>query len=207
MIGLDHLIYATPDLDGTVDDLDAALGVRPAKGGRHVGEGTRNALLALGTDCYLEIVGPDPDQPAPDRPRWLGVDELDTPRLVTWVAKGTDLPRLVADARRAGIDLGDVLAGSRTRPDSTVLSWRLTDPRRVIAGGVVPFFIDWGESAHPAPSAPTGVELVSLRAEHPDVTGTGAILERLGLDLPIQPGPAPALVATLHAPNGIIELR
>ena len=204
---IDHIIYATPDLDTTITELADKLGVHPAPGGRHQGEGTRNALLALGDACYLELIGPDPEQPPLDRPRWLGVDDIVGPRLVTWVAACENLTELVANARRLGIDIGDVREGSRKRPDGTELAWRFTDPHHVIADGVAPFFIDWGASAHPASSAPTGVELISMRAEHPDIAGVRRILELLGLDLPVGEGPAPALVASLRTPGGVIELR
>lgn len=204
---VDHLIYGAPDLDAAIDDLQWRLGVRAAPGGRHPGQGTRNAVLALGATTYLEILGPDPDQPGPDRPRWLGIDALEAPRLVAWAARGSDLRSLVADARRHGIELGSVMSGSRERPDGTVLAWELTDPRQVVAGGVVPFYIDWGRSPHPARSAPSGLELVHLRAEHPGPRGVRTILEQLGLDLPVAAGPAPALIATLRTPRGTLELR
>ncbi len=45
---LDHLVYATPDLDATVAELERRLGVRAAVGGRHPGLGTRNRLVGLG---------------------------------------------------------------------------------------------------------------------------------------------------------------
>lgn len=57
---VDHLVYATPDVDRTVDELERRLGIRAAPGGRDPARGTKNALLALGARSYLEIVGERP---------------------------------------------------------------------------------------------------------------------------------------------------
>src|SRR5687768_9580330 len=110
---VDHLVYATPDVDATVEALAALTGVRATAGGPHPGRGTRNALLALGPRAYLEVVGPDPGQPAPPRPRWFGIDALAKPRLVTWAATAGDLPRPdlareAAAARAGGVPLGEL---------------------------------------------------------------------------------------------------
>jgi hypothetical protein len=183
------------------------LGVRAAPGGQHPGLGTRNALIALGPSTYIEIIGPDPDQPKPAGPMRFGIDDLKVPRLVGWVAKGIELEQLVDRARRSGIALGDVISGSRKRPDGVVLSWRYTDPSVVIADRLVPYFIDWGRSPHPAATAAPGVTLVALRAEHPDATRVQRLLDQLGLDLQVQAGPAPALIATLDSPRGRVQLR
>jgi hypothetical protein len=204
---VDHLVYATPDLDMGIKRLEDLLGVRAAPGGQHPGLGTRNALIALGPSTYIEIIGPDPDQPKPAGPMRFGIDDLEAPRLVGWVAKGIELEQLVSRARRSGVALGDVISGSRKRPDGVLLSWRYTDPSVVIADRLVPYFIDWGKSPHPAATAAPGVTLVALRAEHPDATRVQRMLDQLGLDLQVQAGPAPALIATLDSPRGRVQLR
>ena len=204
---VDHLVYATPDLSLGIDTLEKLFGVRAAAGGQHPGEGTRNALIALGPASYLEIIGPDPEQPKPDKPRRFGIDDLKAPRLARWAAKGTELERLHAEAASHGITLGDVIAGSRRRPDGVVLSWRYTNPRTVVADGIVPFFIDWGTSPHPSRTAAPGVTLLSLRVEHPDAIRVQKMLSQLGLDLSVQLGAKPALIATCDSPKGRVELR
>ena len=204
---VDHLVYGTPDLDAAVDDLERLLGVRASAGGQHPGRGTRNALMALGPRCYLEIVGPDPDQPPPRQGRWFGIDTLTRPRIVRWAAKGTALTRLAADAWTKGVDLGAVSLGSRTGADGATLRWAFTDPDTVVAGGIVPFFIDWGESDHPSVAAARGVEITGLRAEHPFPDRVRPLLASLGLVVVVQDGPEPALVATVRTARGTVDLQ
>jgi len=204
---VDHLVYATPDLARGVEKIERLLGARAVPGGQHPGAGTRNALIGLGDETYLEIIGPDADQPKPARPRRFGIDELQAPRLVTWAAKGTDLEAIVENAKNRGIDLGQVQSGSRRRPDGVLLSWHLTVSPALNEGGIVPFLIDWGSTAHPAATLPKGCVLADLRAEHPDANRVRGGLSVLGLDLPVVSGPVPALIATIKTPHGKVELR
>jgi hypothetical protein len=204
---VDHLVYSAPDLQRGIAQVEARLGVRATQGGQHPGRGTRNALIALGPATYLEIIGPDPEQPAPQAPRVFRIDELQAPQLVTWAAKAHDLEQMVRKAERQGITLGVVSAGSRQRPDGVRLAWRYTNPRTVLADGLVPFFIDWGQTPHPAQGAAPGATLVELRAEHPEPTRVQSLLARLGIALRVTSGAGPALIATIDGPRGRVELR
>jgi hypothetical protein len=203
---VDHLIYAAPDLAEAIDRLDRRLGVRPAVGGRHPAWGTHNAILSLGPRMYLELLAADPEADEPTAPRPLGLDDLAAPRLVTWVAAGTDLERLVSRARLGGVDLGGAEGRSRQRPDDTTLSWMMTDLSKPRADGLVPFFIDWEDSPHPGADAPGGCHLIDLRAEHPHPVEVRRQLAALSLPLPVARGPAPRLIATLATPRGTVEL-
>jgi hypothetical protein len=204
---LDHLVYAVPDLDSAVADLEHRLGVRATPGGQHQGRGTRNALIALGPESYLEILAPDPAQPAPNGGRWFGVDPNTPARLAAWAAKGVDLQRVASSAAARGVPLGPVMAGSRQRPDGVVLKWTLTDPGVSAGVSLVPFFIDWTGSLHPAATAVRGPVIESLHAEHSRPDLAREPLAALGIDLPVDQGPRPALVAVLRTVSGLVELR
>ena len=204
---VDHIVYATPDLKRGVEEIEKLLGVRATPGGQHPGRGTRNALVALGPTAYLEIIAPDPEQPTPEEPRPFGLDGLKESRLVAWFVKGRDLERLREDAVRKGVPLGKVRSGSRRRPDGVQLSWQFTDPWAPVGNGIIPLFIDWGDSPHPAHTSAKGATLVSLRAQHPDVQGVRKMLDHLGIDLSVERGQSPTLIAVIEGPRGRVELR
>jgi hypothetical protein len=199
---LDHLVYATPDLHATVQRLESEIGVRATAGGRHPAWGTMNVLLSLGSRMYLEIIGPDLDQPSPSAGRLFDLDRLARPCLLTWVARAENLQATVATAKAAGIDLGAVEARSRQRLDGSLLHWDMTDPRKGREGGIVPYFINWGTTAHPAETAAQGCTLKALKAMHPEAERLRNILLRLGLDLMVEQGPGVRLVATIATPKG-----
>jgi hypothetical protein len=135
------------------------------------------------------------------------VDDLKEPRLIGWVSTARGLDALVTRARAQGIPLGDVLSGSRKRPDGTDLMFGYTDPSAVIEHRLIPYFMDWGTSPHPGTTSPEGGQLVALRAEHPDSARIERMLRTLNLDLPVTRGAAPMLIAILEGKKGRVELR
>ncbi len=202
--GLDHLVLATPDLAATVADFTRRTGVVPAPGGVHVGRGTRNHLVALGGTAYLEIVGPDPEQPEPTGPRPFTVDTLPTARTVTWAISPPDLDAAVAAARSRGYDPGEIRPMSRRRPDGTLLKWRLTDGDTQHPSGLVPFLIDWGASPHPTASGLPNAPLLSLAATHPAPDEIRPLLAAVGTDLRLAEGPV-GLSFTVDTPRGPVS--
>lgn len=204
---IDHLVFATGNVDLTVAELADRLGVEAAAGGRHLGYGTRNALLSLGPGVYLEIIGPDTGQPIPAGGYWYGLENIQRPRLVTWTARLEHIERVAAHAHARGYETGDVHKVFRETPEGDRLSWRLTMPTGA-GDGLVPNLIEWDEGCpHPSETSPAGLELVELRGHHPHPESVEAMLEALGVELAIHPASEPALSALIETPIGLIELR
>ena len=199
---LDHLVYATPNVEETVEDLFRALGVRALVGGQHVGWGTHNCLASLGDGVYLEIVGPDPRQPEPDEPRPFLIDHITSPRLVTWAVSVPDMTAALAASITAGYYPGPARAMSRATPEGGTLSWELTSPPFGDDGGLVPFILAWGSTVHPSTTTVQGLSLVSFAATHPHPEHVNRMLHALGTSLPIKHGPEPRLEARLGGPAG-----
>lgn len=187
-----------------MDTIEALLGARPVYGGQHQGRGTHNALLSLGPDVYLEVIAPDPAQSEVPRPLWIAADSVTAPRLIYWAAKSNNLEALVEKARGQGLELGQVSSGNRSRPDGQLLHWKLTDPRANPADGILPFFIDWEDTPHPARSLPRGGAFVSLEARHPEPESVNAMMQVVGLGLNVQHGQEPALFARIQTPTGVV---
>lgn len=150
--GFDHIAIAARSLDEGAEWLADRLGVAPEPGGRHPLMGTHNMLLSLGPAAYLELIAIDPAAPAPDRPRWFGLDRLDgPPRLAGWVMRQSPL-LAPAGSRISAASRGD-------------LSWRITipDSGQMPHDGARPMRIDWGAGTHPADRLPDrGLRLARL---------------------------------------------
>lgn len=151
-LALDHLAIAAETLDSGIAWARETLGVEPDAGGAHPMMGTHNRLLSLGPSEYLEIISIDAGAPAPPRPRWFGLDSFrGDPRLVGWVARGTDIAS----------PLGTTLTAA-SRGD---LRWQIAipDDGKLQGGGALPMLIDWQGGPHPSERLPDrGLRLMRL---------------------------------------------
>ena len=173
-------------------------------GGRHPGQGTRNALLGLAEDCYLEVIAPDPAQVLAGT---LGAQLLryKTPRLRTFAVRCSSFEDLVP--RLAGFGFGHrILEMSRETVGGGELSWRLLFVSDHPYGARMPFFIDWGQSPHPCRDLAVAGSLSQVAVRVPAEYRPFERLMRQ-LDLPVVVSQAAAgLVATIACQQNVINL-
>jgi len=200
---LDHIILGAGDLDAGVDLLDQLTGVKAAFGGIHPGRGTRNALLALGSSCYLEIMAPDPQQSSLS---WFTqLQSLREPKLIGWAVRTSKLDAVAYSAGKLGVGIGGPQLGSRARPAGGMLRWTLL---RCLSDrtGLLPIFIDWGNSIHPARDAPAGCELESFGLQTPDAPELRHIFQVLSVDVELTSAEEPRMYARIKGPKGRVDL-
>lgn len=229
MTKLDHLVWAVPELEAAVEQVEATWRCSVYPGGRHPNWGSHNALVPLRGGSYLEIIAPHPEPPLSGT-RVFGIEALAEggaeallPEgaagvLQTWALRSQTrtgpgeepaLAALVQAALGQGLELGDILHGSRETPDGVTLEWSLTDPFADRLGGLAPFLIHWGETPHPSQLGPPEVTVTGLELVHP----RGIDLERVLMALEcyemvsVSAGEEIEFRATLRTPGGEVELR
>jgi hypothetical protein len=199
MIQLDHLVIAAKTLEAGVAYVQDALGIELTHAGRHLQQGTHNKVLRL-NDCYLEVIAPDPDSSI--TPPWFGLghkevlESLQTPRLLTWVARSDDIHTLVKKVNYPVT----VQAAQRDH-----LRWQFsfTSDGNLLGDGLLPYLIQW-ESESAFYSLPeSGYSLLGLEGTHPQAEQLNSVLSNLGLEhvLSIKPGHI-KLTAVLQTPKG-----
>ena len=203
---IDHLVYTAASLEQGMDAIEDLLGVRPVLGGSHPQFGTRNALLSLGPNTYLEIIAPDPELPIPSGGLLFKDYFQSAPQLARWVVRDSELEQTTQQEKLKGYELGKVSEGSRKTPDGQILSWKLTDPTVIPLEGAVPFLIDWGLTPHPASSAPGGVKLVDFYVEHPQPEVVNKWYQAIGIEVNIKKAKKIRLVAVIETDKGTVEL-
>ena len=130
---IDHVIYATQDLDATAARLEAEHGLVARGGGRHTGIGTENRIFPLGGG-YLELIAVA-DYAEAERSA-LGHELARRIRergegLMGWVVAVDDV---VAEAARTGAELSTI--------ERDGLRARLAGVATAMTEATLPFFIE-----------------------------------------------------------------
>jgi glyoxalase-like protein len=198
-LALDHLAITAPDLQAGIDYVRHRLGVDIPAGGTHAYMGTHNHLMALGKNCYLEVICADPAAPEPAHARWFGLDTApQNAGLAHWIVSTTNMAQTL---RQAPAHCGPALAMSRA-----ALNWLISVPAdgSLPFDGACPSFIEWPAGPHPAAGmADLGCRLTQLLIEHPQAAQVTPALA--GLEDPrlrIITGPVCRLRAEFDTPSG-----
>lgn len=210
---LDHLSYAAgPDgLQATAARISELLGASFVDGGVHPRFGTRNMILPLAGDTYLEIVGVL-DHPASDKAPfgqavrarsslgggWLG-----------WVVAVDDITLVEKRLGRSAV------RGSRHRPDGTELVWKQIGVNGLLSDPQLPFFVEWQVEAELHPGHGSG-DAFSLA--HLEIAGDSQrVSEWLGetVESPLEDvkvewvaphGTPGILAAQFQTPRGLVRI-
>ena len=209
---VDHVSYAAEHdgLQPTAERLAKLIGVEPVDGGVHPRFGTRNVVLPLAHERYVEVVEVL-DHPASDKAPfgqavrarseagggWLG-----------WVVAVDDIKPYEARLGRESVE------GNRHRPDGVELKWRQLGVKGLMSDPQLPYYVQWeDESVHPSAGADTSVTIEGLQiAGDPE-----RVKEWLGLPPDktstvidftfVAPHGTPGLLAvTFQTPEGLVTI-
>jgi Glyoxalase-like domain len=178
----DHLVVHAETLEQGVAWCERKLGVTPGPGGEHPLMGTHNRLLTLSEDAYLEIIAVNPNAAPPTHARWFDMDApsriervAHEPQLVHFVVNVNDMD---AALKACPYDMGAAIDAQRGN-----LRWRISvrPDGALHESGLIPTLIEW-QSAHPTlHMTPSGLALVNMEFQHPQISPIESAHQALGL--------------------------
>ena len=209
---LDHIVFAA-DSDGlaaTTARLSALLGAEFRDGGVHPRFGTRNAILPLGDNQYLEAVEVL-DHPASDKAPFGQAVRARSELGGGWMGWVVAVDDIKPYEERLG---REAVKGNRHRPDGVELLWKQLGVKGLQSDPQLPFFVEWESDAANHPSSGGSQDLILTALE---VAGDPArVADWLGeavepfTDVDIHwvaPNGTPGIVAAVfQTPNGEVRI-
>ncbi len=200
---IDHIVYCVFDLEEGIDYFENLLGIRPSIGGCHQSKGTKNALLNLGDQCYLEILAVDESNIDFNGERWMGIDLLKDPKITRWSMKSNDLCDDSNILKQYSPDLGDIIEGSRLTENGELLSWKMIAPTSFPEIELLPFMTDWSTSdMHPTDTLQEGCKLENIFLFHPNPIDIEAVLKDLDIPFKVQESKEVKIEIEIKSPTG-----
>jgi hypothetical protein len=211
---IDHLVVGALNLQQGVSYVKEVLGVIMPYGGMHVQMGTHNHLMQLGKDVFLEVISINPDIDPPKAPRWYGLDDPfikrqieKQPVFLTWVVNTKNINKFI---QKASVSFGTPELISRGE-----LRWHfgVPDDGRLIAGGMLPYVIEWQTDHHPASNmADEGCRLKSIEIHHPLPFWIKSVLESIDASALVKvhalpKNEVPHLIANIDTSSGERKLH
>lgn len=203
---VDHIILGAPTLETGIEFVADTFGIRPALGGTHPGRGTHNALVGLAGRRYLEVIAPVPGAEG-SGPLFEAVRGLRQPSVVWWALEENDsIDDLRPRAFGAGLEPGDIVAGSRTTPEGCELRWETMGFGKTY-DRMIPFAINWlSRDDHPSLTAPKGLRLTAFWFEHPKSIEVRDSLAAINVVARVVQLDVPRLRVRIVGPKGEVEI-
>ncbi len=180
---IDHIVIGAANLEQGAEYVKDLFGVEMPKGGEHPLMATHNLLMQLGGNVFIEVISINPEAAPPERPRWYGLDDplvfqslKQSPRLLTWVVNSNNISALLHDSE---FEFG--IATPVTRGN---LNWNfaIPDDGRLLAGGILPYVMQWHVSPHPAAQMPDcRCRLKSIEITHPYAEWVSSTLDGIAV--------------------------
>lgn len=204
-IHIDHVMIGTSDLNSAIAEIKRMTGVEPVSGGVHPGRGTRNALISIGPNTYLELYAPNLDDPT-SAEDVAGLKKLRKLTPIGWAVSSDDMTWLRKRAAESRLPLTTPEAGSRRETDGTVLHWT-TFGYAALEDPFAPFFIHWEDMRlHPSRTSPGGCRLLALRISDPAAEELRRIIKPLAVHVQLRKSPYRKMVVSLRCPRGLVTI-
>lgn len=182
-------------------------GIAPSFGGYHLTQGTKNALVNLGNQCYLEILAADSTNEKITPPRWMGIDLIKNAQVTRWCLKSKDLEKDSEVLKNHQSTLGTIYGGQRKTSTGDLLAWEMILPLASPKVDLLPFMVDWSNSSvHPTDNLPSQCQLLAINFYHPKPKTLQPYFEELGVKHTIKKGNSSLIKLTLETQKGIIEV-
>jgi hypothetical protein len=152
---LDHIVLAAPDFQDAMKEFENMTGIKPSVVGSLRGLGTKSARVGLDNNAYIELIAPDPKNSGP-----IGAalaSQLEEGQLMPWhyAIRSSEVEEMKDDY--VPNELGwqpDHISMFGASPDGTPKKWEMLYMYGHKIGGIVPFYIDWGQCDHPSATIP-----------------------------------------------------
>lgn len=198
---VDHLMFAVSPA-GLKEDaarLAEALGTEFKDGGFHPRSGTRNHIIPLADDRYIEVVEVL-DHPAAEKAPFGQAVRARSAQGGGWLGWVVSVPDLSLYEQRLE---RDSVEGSRQFPDGRRLEWRQIGIKGLIADPQLPYFLQWTSGEDVRPSALHG----KVRLEEIQIAGSRERIEDwLGCSVPNELDGVHLKLVAPHGTPGITQV-
>ncbi|HLR72070.1 MAG TPA: VOC family protein [Pseudogracilibacillus sp.] len=150
MLSLDHIVFASNDVEKASKVYENKFSVKTVKGGNHENWGTYNYLAHFSNDCYIE---------------WLGIhsrtkaDKSNNPLIqhlrntldagkqeaFQFALRTSKLDPFIYHFERINIPFSGPVQGKRIQPNGKLLTWRMLFPIYDFSKETLPFLIEWDQ--------------------------------------------------------------